>query len=76
MSTRVRSRMTRIALAAAVLLAGCASDGPWADPRVEEYKAEIDRLNAPAGGRDRRAAAHHARRGAARGNAASASSTR
>ena len=37
--------MKLIALAAAVVLSGCAS-GPWADPRVEEYKAEIDRLNA------------------------------
>jgi hypothetical protein len=37
--------MKLIALAAAVVLSGCAS-GPWADPRVEEYKAEIDRLTA------------------------------
>jgi outer membrane murein-binding lipoprotein Lpp len=39
-------RMKLIAFAAAVVLAGCASDGPWADPRIEEYKAEINRLNA------------------------------
>ena len=37
-------RMRLIALAAAVVLAGCAS-GPWADPRIEEYQAEINRLN-------------------------------
>jgi hypothetical protein len=34
-----------IALAAAAVLCGCAS-GPWADPRIEEYQAEINRLNA------------------------------
>jgi len=38
--------MKLIALAAAVLLSGCASGGPWADPRIEEYQAEISRLNA------------------------------
>jgi hypothetical protein len=38
--------MKRIALAAVLVLSACASDGPWADPRVEEYKAEINRLNA------------------------------
>ena len=39
-------RMTLAALFAAAVLAGCASDGPWTDSRVEEYKAEINRLNA------------------------------
>lgn len=38
--------MKRIALVAALVLSGCAADGPWVDPRVEEYKAEINRLNA------------------------------
>lgn len=38
-------RMKLIAVAAAVLLSGCAS-GPWADPRVAQYQAEIDRLSA------------------------------
>jgi hypothetical protein len=38
--------MKLIALVAAAVLAGCAADGPWADPRVEEYKAEINRLSA------------------------------
>jgi len=38
-------RIKLIAFVAAGLLSGCAS-GPWADPRVEEYKAEIDRLTA------------------------------
>ena len=38
--------MKRIALVAVVVLAGCAASGPWEDPRVEEYKAEITRLNA------------------------------
>jgi len=38
-------RVMLVALAAAVLLAGCAA-GPWADPRIEEYQAEISRLNA------------------------------
>ena len=38
--------MRLIALVAVVVLAGCASGGPWGDPRIEEYKAEIDRLNA------------------------------
>jgi len=37
--------MKLIALAAAAVLSGCAS-GPWADPRIEEYQAEISRLNA------------------------------
>ena len=37
--------MKLIALVAAVVLSGCAS-GPWADPRIEEYQAEINRLNA------------------------------
>ena len=37
--------MKLIALAAAAVLSGCAS-GPWADPRIEEYQAEINRLNA------------------------------
>jgi len=36
----------RIALIAMAVLAGCASGGPWEDPRVEEYKAEITRLKA------------------------------
>jgi len=35
-----------IVLAAAVVLSGCASGGPSADRRVEEYQAEINRLNA------------------------------
>jgi len=38
-------RMKLIVMAAAVVLSGCAS-APWADPRVEEYQAEINRLNA------------------------------
>jgi outer membrane murein-binding lipoprotein Lpp len=39
--------MRWIAVTAAVLVfAGCASGGPFEDPRVEEYKAEIGRLNA------------------------------
>jgi len=38
--------VTRIALAGALLLAGCAADGPWTDPRVDQYRAEINRLNA------------------------------
>jgi len=38
--------MKWIVLAAAVALAGCASGGPGADPRIEEYQAEISRLNA------------------------------
>lgn len=37
--------MKPIVLAAAMVLSGCAS-GPWADPRIEEYQAEISRLNA------------------------------
>jgi len=35
-----------LALAAAALLAACAADGPWTDPRIGEYQAEIARLNA------------------------------
>jgi outer membrane murein-binding lipoprotein Lpp len=41
--------MTRFALAAGLavlVLAGCASGGPFEDPRIGEYQAEIDRLNA------------------------------
>ena len=43
--------MKLIALAAAVLVAGCATGGPSAggpstDPRAEEYRAEIVRLKA------------------------------
>jgi outer membrane murein-binding lipoprotein Lpp len=37
--------MKLVAFAAAMVLSGCAS-GPWADPRIEEYQAEINRLNA------------------------------
>jgi outer membrane murein-binding lipoprotein Lpp len=37
--------MKLVAFAAAMVLSGCAS-GPWADPRIEEYQAEISRLNA------------------------------
>lgn len=40
-----RGGVKPVALAAAMLLSGCAS-GPWADPRIEEYRAEISRLNA------------------------------
>lgn len=39
-------RVTLAALLAAAVLSGCAADGPWADPRIENYKAEISRLNA------------------------------
>jgi outer membrane murein-binding lipoprotein Lpp len=38
--------MAWIALAAALVLSGCASGGPGVDPRIEEYQAEISRLNA------------------------------
>ena len=38
--------MKLIALAVVFLLSGCAAGGPFSDPRVEEYKAEINRLNA------------------------------
>ena len=38
--------MKLIALAAVAVLSGCASGGTWSDPRVDEYKAEINRLNA------------------------------
>ena len=40
--------MKLIALAAVILIAGCATSGPWAgaDPNVDEYKAEIGRLRA------------------------------
>jgi hypothetical protein len=37
--------MKPVALLAAAFLSGCAS-GPWADPRIEEYQAQINRLNA------------------------------
>jgi len=38
--------MKLIALAAAVLVAGCAAGGPSPDSRAEEYRAEIVRLKA------------------------------
>ena len=42
--------MKLIALAAVILMAGCATSGPGADaagdPKVDEYKAEIGRLRA------------------------------
>jgi outer membrane murein-binding lipoprotein Lpp len=38
-------RVQLAALLAAAVLSGCAS-GPWADPRIEEYQAQINRLNA------------------------------
>ena len=38
--------MRLLALAVVVLISGCAAGGPWVDPRIEEYKAEISRLNA------------------------------
>ncbi len=34
------------ALAAVIFLSGCAAAGTSADPRFDEYKAEINRLNA------------------------------
>jgi hypothetical protein len=37
--------MKLASLAAVVLISGCAAGAPWTDPRVEEYKAEISRLN-------------------------------
>jgi outer membrane murein-binding lipoprotein Lpp len=39
-------RRTLAAALAAAILSGCAASGPWGDPQVEEYKAEIVRLNA------------------------------
>jgi outer membrane murein-binding lipoprotein Lpp len=38
--------MKLIALAAVILLSGCAAAGTSVDPRFDEYKAEINRLNA------------------------------
>jgi outer membrane murein-binding lipoprotein Lpp len=38
--------MRLVALLAAAVLSGCAANGPWSDPKVDEYKAEIARLNA------------------------------
>ena len=42
--------MKLIALAAVILIAGCATSGPGADagadPKLDEYKAEIGRLKA------------------------------
>jgi hypothetical protein len=40
--------MKPIALAAVILMSGCAAGGPGtsADPKVDEYKAEIGRLKA------------------------------
>jgi hypothetical protein len=40
--------MKPIALAAVILMSGCAAGGPGAspDPRVDEYRAEIGRLKA------------------------------
>ena len=41
-----RIGMKLIAVAAAVLMTGCAAGGPFADTRADAYQAEIDRLNA------------------------------
>ena len=38
--------MRLIALAAVVLLSGCAAGGPWVGNKADGSKAEIDRLNA------------------------------
>lgn len=32
-------------MVAVLLVAGCAAGAPWSDRRVDEYKAEISRLN-------------------------------
>ena len=41
----MKTGMKLIAVAAAVLMTGCAG-GPFADVRADAYQAEIDRLNA------------------------------